>query len=264
VTHDDDAVKHLLGKAFGPEPPLTLDREAIFRRGRRGVRIRRLAASGGVAAAVAAMVLGAAALSNLPGDGPAQGLSPGQSTSAPQLPYPPLSTSSESAPRLPLTTPTSGEAHAGELTKLLATSGVVPGGIAVFPAEPNSAPLRFTFDGDTYRTAATLSDAKGQGVLIIELRRAGNGASAPRCPQVPDCAEIHQAGVAMAARTVTYSTGTVEYSVDALRPDGTSVILIASNLASIRPDETRATRPLPPVDLAQLREIAALPRLTFG
>jgi hypothetical protein len=266
VRDDEDAIKGLLGKAFGQEPALTLDREEIFRRGRRGVRLRRFAASGGVAAAVVAVVLGAAALNNLPGDG--KDISPAQSAGA-RPPYPPLATSSESAPagpQLPLSTTTAapGDQHAGELTKLVAASGAVPGGVALFPAEPNRAPLTFAFVGDAYRATATLSDAKGQGVLIIELRRAVNGASVPRCPQVPDCAELNQAGVAMAARTAKNSTGSVEYSVDALRPDGTTVFLIASNMASIRPDETKPTRALPVVDLAKLREIAALPRLTFG
>lgn len=273
MTRDDDDVKRLLGKAFGPEPPLTLDREEIFRRGRRGVRIRRFATSGGVAAAVAAVVLGAAALSNLPGDGPGQVISPAQGTTTEQPPSS-VTTSPETAPRgpqLPLTTvpPPSlavavSDVHAAELTKVLSRSGVVPGVFKAFPAEPSTVPLTFKISGASYRATAALSDAKGQGILIIMVGPATRDAAAPRCPNVPECAEVYQAGVAMAERTAQSGSGSIEYSINALRSDGTSLILIATNLASIRPDETRTTRAVPPVGLDQLRAIATMPGFTFG
>ena len=260
-----DDIKALLDKAFGPEPPLALDREAIVRHGRRQVRIRRLAASGGVAAAVVAVVLGAAFLSSRPGDDEVTPALPA-STRPVQVTTTP-SNLAPAGPELPLSTttqvlPVDGEAHAAELTKILSTARVLPETVKALPLESNGAPLVFRFDGSGYQAAARLSDASGQGIVLISLSRSRNG-TPPRCPDSDNCTELSESGVVMAAHTDRSTTGTIEYSVYALRPDGTSLTLSASNLASTRLDETRTTRPEPPVDLTQLRAIATLPGLSY-
>lgn len=261
-------IKALLDKAFGPEPPLSLDREAILRRGRRQVRVRRLAASGGVAAAVVAVVLGAAVLSNKPGGdevNPAQPAStrPVATTTTPSDRVP-------DGPELPLTTTTAptrtpidaARRHAAELTTVLARA--LPGDFKLQPLEPDTAPLVFAFDGTSYRTSARLTDASGQGIVLIVVNLVPRGSAPPRCPGHTRCTELSEAGVAMTERTDTTSGGTVEYSIIAHRPDGTRLTLIANNLASIKIEETRIGRPAPPVDLAQLRAIATLPGMSYG
>lgn len=256
-------IKGLLGKAFGPEPPLTVDRDAIVRRGRRQVRLRRLTASGGVAAAVVAVVLGAALLSNQPSDdGDLTAGVPASTTPAPTSTTP--SDLAPAGPELPLTTTApalvTNERHAAELTKALTGARILPGDFTVSPAEPNSKPLEFRFNGRGYWTTAQLSDGGGHGILTITVTPGG---SPPKCPPHPSCTELNEAGVAMAARSDRNNSGTIEYSILALRPDGTSLTLIANNMASLRLDETRTTRPEPPVNLAQLRAIATLPGLNY-
>ena len=59
----EDDVRRLLSAAVREEPPLALDREAVFAEGRRRLRVRRTATVGGAAVAVVAVVLGMSALS---------------------------------------------------------------------------------------------------------------------------------------------------------------------------------------------------------
>jgi hypothetical protein len=58
-------IKHWLGTAVDVEPPLTIDRGAVFGEGKRMVRRRRTLAAGGVAAGVVALAAGVAALAGL-------------------------------------------------------------------------------------------------------------------------------------------------------------------------------------------------------
>jgi hypothetical protein len=261
-------IKALLDKAFGPEPPLSLDRDAILRRGRRQVRIRRLAASGGVAAAVVAVVLSAAFLSNRP---VGEEITPAQPAST--RPVPVTTTPSDRAPagpELPLSTTVSppvraaSKARAAELTKILSSARVLPGDVKLLPLEPDSGPLVFRVSGSEYWAGARLSDASGQGIVVVAVQPVAQDAQPPRCPEHTRCTELSEAGVAMTARFAETSSGIVEYTIVAHRPDGTGVTLIATNAASTRRDETRTARAMPPVDLTQLRAIATLPGLSYG
>ncbi len=60
---DEQDVRRLLSAAVRGEPPLALDRAAVFAEGRRRLRVRRTATVGGAAVAVVAVVLGMSALS---------------------------------------------------------------------------------------------------------------------------------------------------------------------------------------------------------
>ena len=55
-------IKHWLGSAVDAEPPLTIDRGAVFGEGKRLVRRRRTLAAGGVAAGVVVLAAGVAAV----------------------------------------------------------------------------------------------------------------------------------------------------------------------------------------------------------
>ena len=48
---DNDDVKDLLGRALAEEPPLRIDRDEVFRQGRRKLRSRRCFEAGSVVAA---------------------------------------------------------------------------------------------------------------------------------------------------------------------------------------------------------------------
>ena len=91
-----DDIKHWLGSAVDAEPPLTIDRGAVFDEGKRLVRRRRTLAAGGVAAGVVALAAGVAALVGLVHGEPAK-MPPAQPPSitsdmappGPLLPLPP-------------------------------------------------------------------------------------------------------------------------------------------------------------------------------
>jgi hypothetical protein len=271
MTDERDEIKAILDRAFTPEPALGLDRDEVYRRGHQQVRNRRLLTSGGVVLGVVAVVLGVAALTGVLRKGadedtaapPVGVTSPPQALTSsvqvappgPALPLPPSTTA-------PL--PASAGEHAVLLTKALSGSGMFPGEFTVLAAEPNTDPLVFQFVDGSYRTTALLVDTRGRGVLIIDVQRAARGESPPKCADVKECTVWSESGVAGAASTARNTSGTVEYSVDALRPDSTRVILLATNAASTRWEDSPATRPEPPVDLKQLRVLATLPGLAYG
>jgi hypothetical protein len=91
-------IKHWLGSAVDAEPPLTIDRGAVFGEGKRLVRRRRTLAAGGVAAGVVVLAAGVAGLTGWLHDGsPDSNLPPAQPPSitsdvappGPLLPLPP-------------------------------------------------------------------------------------------------------------------------------------------------------------------------------
>lgn len=271
MTPSDDHIRSLLGRALGEEPPLRLDRDEILRRGRRGVRIRRLAASGGVAATVVAVVLAAAALSNLPGGGsdvaPADGLSTGPSyTTTPA----PSSTSLESAPlgpQLPLTTTTSATRgkRAVELTQVLAEAKVIPTEFELRSATGTTSPLAFAVDGEGYLAAANLADARGVGSLDITVVSLRGGVLLVGCPPndaARACTVETVSGLRMALITEWSGQGGTEYRVQVARPDGTKIDVRTTNTAFT--NRNVVTRAKPPVEFDVLKRIAVLPRLTFG
>jgi hypothetical protein len=91
-----DDVKELLGRAFGEEPPLRIDRDEVLQQGRKRLRRRRFLEAGGVVAAVVVAVVGAATLTNLAGSEPDR-LPPAASYPEPTR---------QEGPELPLPTPT--------------------------------------------------------------------------------------------------------------------------------------------------------------
>ena len=266
----DDGIKGLLGKAFGPEPPLTLDRAEIFRRGRRRVRVRRLAASGGVAAAVVAVVLGAAALNNLGGDGPSQDLSPGQSTSTEQSPAS-VATSPEGAPtgpRLPLSTTLAAppDQRAVQFTQALADAALIPAAVQVQDQGDGNRPLAFVSLGETYLAGANLVEPRGGGNLQILVSRA-NLKTPVTCAdptaKVISCSIVTDQGFPMTVATRRSDNGVVDYVVHGVRSDGTDILVTAGNGVRTRTGVT-ISGAQPPVEVEVLKRIAALPRLTFG
>jgi hypothetical protein len=274
----DDDIKRLLDRAIGQEPALSLNRAEIFRAGRRKVRNRRLAASGGVAASVVAVVVGAATLTNLVGGTSDNDVTPaiGSSTTAPPAPTTPETpglslplTTTVSPPSLPVAV--QPEKHAAALTAELAASNPIPKGIKAYPAgDGTRGALVFAFFRDAYHADAHLSDARGSGGIEVEIAYIREPNASLGCEQSTDqvvvtCTPSLEYGYQMTRTTRTTKRGTVEYIVRAFRPDGTDIWVTANNASNrTTAGEVPPTAPKPLVDYQDLEKIAINPRLTYG
>lgn len=271
MNQEQDDVKRLLGAAFGPEPPLMLDRAELLRAGQRRVRRRRIAASGGVAASVVAVVVGVVALTGL-GRGEVDQAAP-VSTTGSAIPTttdaPTVSDGAPAGPQLPLTTkpgaipPTSDE-HAAALAGVLIKSGVVPPpGLRVLTLPSDSRPLSVEHYAGAYHVSVDVSDGKRQGNLSLEIGYATPDTALPGCQKGASCELVAESGIPMLATTEKQDATLVVYYVWAVRPDGTQVQVSSSNAAKRAVRTDPAARADPPVDPRILRVIAALPGLTF-
>jgi hypothetical protein len=237
------------------------------------MRNRRFAASGGVAASVVAVVVGAVAITGLvganTGERPGSDLATATEYSlrptttgetAPPGPQLPLSVESTAPPSA---APSTSDRHAAELTLVLSQARPVPAAVKVIAVPETLEPLTFLANPGSYLTSADLSDAKGRGSMTVQITYTPG--TKPRCanlsPWEIDCAEVAEAGIPMVISTEKQDTGYIAYVVRAVRADGTSVYVNATNAA--RTAAAKATRPTPPLDPAVLRAIATLPGLTF-
>ncbi|HEV2783462.1 MAG TPA: hypothetical protein VGX25_29100 [Actinophytocola sp.] len=270
---DAEDVKRLLGRAFGPEPPLRLDRDEVFRRGQRRVRARRIAASGGVAASVIAVMVGAAALSGLGGAEPVvPAASPPPATVATST----FTTGAPPSPSLPVSAsprtfqrgaePTTDD-RAAALTKELTGAGVIPAGFEIIPVPADAKPaLVFRHFRGSYHLTADLVDRMGDGSIQVQVSYSWPDEPLPSCAGIqgePSCYVAERPGARLWVRTDKQPSGYITYRVEAVRADRTRVYVTASNVAARGTDGKPPTRPYPPVEPAVLERIAALPGLSF-
>jgi hypothetical protein len=274
MTEDGD-IKDLLGRAIGPEPPLALDRGAVFQRGRRKVRLRRFAASGGVAASVLVVLVGVAVITGWPEQDSQEVAAPPAVTPT-SVPVPTTSEIAPAGPQLPLTTsrapsglePVATDDHAQVLTKAFAEANVIPSGFRV-QAVPNTSrpPLVFTHYGGNYLAVAELVDPLGTGTLTISVGWHPPGSPPASCaewsPVQPiSCTVIDDSGVPVRVGSFRDATGRITYEAHAERPGVTSVF-VGMTSAAAAPAKPNA-RPKPPLELEVLARIAVLPRLTYS
>jgi hypothetical protein len=270
VSREED-IKGLLGRAFGPEPPLAIDRAEVFRRGRRRVRNRWLAASGGVAASVVTVVVGATMITGLAGRGADRVAAPAYTTAterstmsgAPPGPSLPLTRTSLGAGEEPTT-----EAHAAALTRALAGATMISAQFTVVAVvDDGRAPLEFRRSGGGYHLAADLRDAKGVGSIDLSINHSGPEWKLPSCADVTlaqaVCDVTQESDVRMRISTERQSSGYLSNAVYALRPDGTIVYVTSTNMAVRDFTGKPTSRPVPPLDAKVLRVIATLPGLSF-
>jgi hypothetical protein len=265
VTSDDEDVKALLGRALTGEPPLTLDRDEVFRQGRRGLRNRRFASAGGAIAGAVVAVVGAVVLTNLVAEDPAPETPPAATRT--ERPAPP-------GPTLPLTTthdapPTSHAApspdYAGTLTGALL--GALPADAR--PSRLDGTPPTFTAARDTYEFEADIETGTADGSLSVSVGSADPAVVAD-CKQVTDanagCAVRKARGILVAVgKWKDYGTGEKRYIAYTVRKDGTSVTAIATNLSERRRKYHKAPADtVPVVDEERLAEIVTQPGLRFG
>jgi hypothetical protein len=180
MTDSADDVKDLLGRAFGDEPPLRLDRDQVIEHGRKRLRKKRFFEAGGVVAAVVVAAVGAATLTNLNGAPGPEKLPPAASSTYPE---PPATTSTYQAPAgpdLPLTTtrtapPTRPVMPPGALlldpaaltARLYATGVLSPAEAHPMPGQPRA--VTFTKIGEqvVYRADVTRADTQGFVEVVI-------------------------------------------------------------------------------------------------
>lgn len=157
---EEEDVKELLGRAFGQEPPLGIDRDQVLHQGRKRLRRRRVFEAGSVVAAVVIAAVGAATLTNLT-DTEQDRIPPAASTTYPAPPGPDLPLTSGESP--PVQSPTSvvlpphlseGDT-AQKLTQMLYNSGVLDGEQLRPPPGDAGAP-QFVLYGQQYILVADL------------------------------------------------------------------------------------------------------------
>lgn len=276
---NDPEIKNLLGRALGEqEPPLRIDRDEVFRQGRKRLRNRRIFEAGGVVAGVVIAAVGAVTLTSLVDDA-AEKLPPAASSSvehpAPPGPTLPLTTTESPGVLPPSTSTTAGAptsepavsyARAGELTSKLFDSGLVPAD-EVFTAPGTHGEPAFEVADEAYVFAADVRNAGGEGALLVSVGPAPPDAQAG-CANLPkpfgNCEVSVVDGVHVALASWKSSTGEKRYLAHAARPDGSIVSAISTNLSERQRKSGQEPQQWAPVlDKSALGNLAALPGLSY-
>jgi hypothetical protein len=232
---DDPDIKGLLGRALGDhEPPLRIDRDEVFRVGRKRLRRRRVFEAGGAVAAVVVAVVGASLLTGMVGDDPDDDRIPpaaSSTQSAPPGPGLPLTESPTSTatnggpPSAPVSlSPAFTSAHAAELTQALYTSAAIYNKTTV-PSTP-----KFVVRGSSYRFDADIIGPTSEGALQITVEAQLDNDVPVNCGDMPrgNCAVTfdNQTGVAVSH----WTEGKVARIVArAILPDGSRITALSTN-----------------------------------
>jgi hypothetical protein len=268
----DPEIKNLLGRALGDEPPLGIDRDEVLRHGRKRLRTRRMFEAGGVVTAVVVAAVGAALLTGVVGE--RETLPPAASTTVEQ-PAPP-------GPTLPLTPPpTTGTTaqppssmpgyppsndRASQLSDVLLTAGALKvGEMTSFPGKS----LAFVVADSNYVFEADLRIGQVEGSVLVSVSPALPADGGAKCDSIPepksDCATQIVGGQPVSVATWRdKNTGEKRYLGHAVKADGSTVSVIATNLSERQRDSgKRPTTWTPVIDRDTVANLAALPGLTF-
>ncbi|MGH3880469.1 MAG: hypothetical protein ACRDSK_25885 [Actinophytocola sp.] len=239
----DEEAKALLARALADEPPLTLDRDAVFRQGRRKLRNRRVYSTGGAIAGVVATAVGAVLLAGPAAEEP-----------------PPVA----DRPDPPSTAV--AEARAIALTRAIFELGVLPEDSELSRTDGES--VRFTVAEDTYELKTDLKRHDAEGSLSVSI-----GAADPAvhvgCAELAaanaGCVGLKERGIHVAVGTwKDYETGEKRYIASAVRPDGTRVEVVVSNWSQRQREYGKGPADrIPVLDQKVLAKVATLPELRF-
>jgi hypothetical protein len=248
-------IKDLLGKAIGDEPPLSIDRDEVFRAGRQRVRRRRALAAGGVVAAVVVAAVGAATLTNLITPTP-EPVPPAMGDSQHAPPGPDLPLSSTSVPSVGGPAPTAE--RAGQLTvELHDYIGRVS--VRAWPGHPD--PPAFRVEGDGYLYESDLTGDRGEGVLQVSVGYAKPGTSASCLDtgsEYQECEVSSDDGLPVALATWKSADGEKRNLAVVVLPDGTKVAAMSSNFSRLHQDSAKQPSGEQPVlDLDELKVLVA-------
>jgi hypothetical protein len=291
--------KQLFDDAIGEVPPSTVDVDAVIRRGRRAVLVRRVA-NPAVAAGVAVLLLiGVVAYTmtrdddvNPIGTPPSgQHRPPATTTESPSSTVPDLGAPIPGKPavcddpgrveetqraidRLDAAVEPLVVAHA-QLLQLDPSpgafiDGIQHGALDFFQVDGHSSEQVPLCDGDYLlaRAVATASDG-GKGNLMVLLGPAQyesvGGCGPPEVtPSQTECQELTP-GPGISAMTSTHvnENGVVKYRVDMLKPDGTSLVIEAENSATTSKIANGPSASVPPLTKEALLQLALEPQLVL-
>lgn len=227
-----DDVKALLGRALDGEPPLDIDRDAIFADGRARLRRRRSIASAGVAFAVVAAALGTTALAGgllgQPSD-----IGPAASGSAPVVPRPPVSTT-KSPPRSVGGVPTVSWPSLSDALKYHQIPW--PAEVVAVRGKPGGPP-DFRFEGNTL--AVILSSQSGDRSLVLTVEQPTT--LRMFCRVGEDCVRDERPDGVVIRRKTEHKDGTETVLVNIKRPNGAEISVVESPWG----DHARPLRLLP-------------------
>jgi hypothetical protein len=234
-----DDVRELLGRAFGDEPPLRIDRDEVLEQGRKRLRRRRFFEAGSVVAAVVVAAVGAATLTNLGGAEPER-MPPAASSAqpapneGPSLPLPPATTPPSVDP------PASTRSEEGgrppdvdlskELTAVLYSSGIVTADDVEVQSRESGAMPVFQQDGDQYVYEADLVRPEVRGALQVTVDYVSEQVA--DCGMIPrpytGCEEWDKGTSAYLARYEGSDGERRTYAI-AVQPGGVRVSVTATN-----------------------------------
>ncbi|WP_367134319.1 hypothetical protein [Saccharothrix sp. HUAS TT1] len=267
-------IKRSLAAAFEDEPPLTIDKAAILRDGRRKATFRRGYAAVAVLATVTAVAVPAVLWSGAGGgSGGVQAATEGASTTAPPLTTGSAPVTTTGQPAVSSTTrpgssnpPSSFEMpkppkpvtpeRASQLGALLAASGAIPAD-ARAEAVPQDPMDPWTFrisNSNAYLSFMNVTTSVGRGSLLLHLYPGD-----ARCDVLDTtCQEVPHDGRTVAVSTQEHD-GVTLITVRTATPDGAVMSAQTSNSS----DKATGNGTPPPLTPEQLTKIATSPGFTF-
>jgi hypothetical protein len=226
-------VRRLLGKAVEGEPPLGIDRDEVFRAGRRKLRNRRFAEVGGVAAVVVAAVVGVAALIGGTGQNQVTPATSSGNTAAPPSTEPSYVTSEP-----PPDEDTGG--HARTLTDVFMANNLLPNDVHVDPKSNRPEFPYFAKAMGTYHLNADIIGGGRSGVLYVQVSPVPVGTTVT-CDEflsspTAQCTPSRVDGSDLILVKDSRSDGARTLSAYAVHQDGTKVQVYVSNERDGRTD----------------------------
>ncbi|MCA1654871.1 MAG: hypothetical protein LC635_00030 [Pseudonocardiaceae bacterium] len=267
-------IKDLLGRALGgQEPPLGIDRDKVFQEGRKRLHRRRVFQASGVVASVMAAAVGASILTGLVGELNEQPTPPAAndtgrppvSTTTPAT-TPTAPTTSADPPSAATTTPgdTLPEQHATTLTDALYKSAFAASDEVMSPPGLPGEPRFRVVDG-RYLFEADVKRGDGEGAVQVSVEAASSGETMD-CATLPqpfaNCQIISRQGMSVAVASWRGDGGEKQRLALTIRPDGSRVAAIATNLSTRQRQAGKApTRPTPDFSEEELVTMVLLPGL---
>ncbi|MPZ80580.1 MAG: hypothetical protein GEV28_09350 [Actinophytocola sp.] len=269
MTSDDDDIKQLLGRALAGEPPLRLDRDEVFRQGKRKLRNRRRLEAGGAVTGVVAAVVGAVLLSGLVGDDePERDVPPaatGTVTTGPRstatTPVGPPSTS----PASTVGDPPIATTQADVLTQAFLGSHLVPEQMQLVGLD-GQAPRFLEQDPDLYELVTDVRAPDREGGLSVRVAKSASGPVAS-CKKVQgpygDCEVRIWKGFTVVLAGYRNDAGEKGRMALSIHPDGSTVTAVATNLSDARRALGKSPQGLPILEDETLIGIVVDPALWF-
>lgn len=241
-------IKDLLGRAFDEEePPLGIDRDEVFRAGRRQVRRRHRLAAGGVVAAVVAAVVGAAVLTDFVEFTPDELPPAAKVLPAPPGPQLPLTSTAAGAPSF--TTTRADELTAG-LFRFVARDADVKW---LGESEP-----RFRVEGPSYQFTSDVAVAGREGTLQVSVSYVSPG-TAVSCAENDGCS-LTAANGNTVARTEWTDDRTEERRALAavVLADGTKVTAMSTDVSQRMRVDGKKPSGKPVLDIGALTDMITM------